>query len=318
MLTRKTVGDTEQELAAMRRLNKVLARLPRFRISRQATRFALQGLLKLGQLRGSAILARHGLHAEEKTVTVEGASVALRIIHSGRPPKAVVLDIHGGGWVIGNAQMNDALNLGLIQACDVVVVSVDYRLAPATTVEGQIRDCLTAARWLLDAGNQPFAELPVLLVGESAGAHLAAACLLELKAWPALLQRVRGALLYYGVYDLTGTPSVRNAGPDTLVLDGPGIVAALRQLTPGLTDEQRRAPPLSPLQGDLQSMPPALFVVGERDALFDDSVLMAQRWGEVAPAEVWVVREAAHGFVHFGVGQRVIEGVWAWVRQTLK
>ncbi|PVZ20159.1 MULTISPECIES: alpha/beta hydrolase fold domain-containing protein [unclassified Pseudomonas] len=318
MLTRKTVGDTEPELAAMRRLNKVLARLPRFRIRHQATRFALQGLLKLGQLRGDAILARHGLKAEDKTVTVEGASVALRIIHARRPPKAVVLDIHGGAWVIGNAQMNDALNLGLIQACDVTVVSVDYRLAPATTVQGQIRDCLAAARWVLGPANPAFAGLPVVVVGESAGAHLATACLLELKAQPELLQRVCGALLYYGVYDLTGTPSVRNAGPDTLVLDGPGIVAALRQLTPGLTDDQRRAPPLSPLHGDLQGLPPALFVVGERDALIDDTLLMAQLWGEVTQAEVWVVREAVHGFIHFGVGQQVVQSAWAWIRQATR
>ena len=70
---------------------------------------------------------------------------------------------------------------------------------------------------------------------------LAAATLLALKQWPELLQRVSGAVLYYGVYDLAGTPSVRAAGPETLLLDGPGMVEALRMLTPGLSDDERQA-----------------------------------------------------------------------------
>ncbi|MGM3150957.1 alpha/beta hydrolase fold domain-containing protein, partial [Escherichia coli] len=88
--------------------------------------------------------------------------------------KGVVLDIHGGGWVIGNAQMDDDLNLGMVRACDVAVVSVDYRLAVDTPVEGLMEDCLAAARWLL--GDCPeFADVPVFVVGESAGGHLAVA-----------------------------------------------------------------------------------------------------------------------------------------------
>lgn len=74
----------------------------------------------------------------------------------------MVLDIHGGGWVIGNAQMDDDLNLGMVNACDVAVVSVDYRLAVDTPIEGLLDDCLTAARWLL-ADCPEFAGLPVFL-----------------------------------------------------------------------------------------------------------------------------------------------------------
>ena len=275
------------ELAEMRRFNKKLAWLPRFKIRNRFTPRVIQALLRAGQRLKRAPAAE----------TRYAGSVPVRILRPSGKPKGVVLDIHGGGWVIGNAQMDDDLNLGMVNACDVAVVSVDYRLAVDTPVQGVMEDCLTAARWLLSADE--FAGLPVIIVGESAGGHLAAATLLALKQWPELLKRVSGALLYYGVYDLTGTPSVRAAGPDTLLLDGPGMVDALQMLTPGLSDDERRQALLSPLYGDFTGLPPALMFVGELDPLKDDTLLIAERW---PGAQVHLVPEAAHGFIHFPVG----------------
>ncbi|WP_147469633.1 alpha/beta hydrolase fold domain-containing protein, partial [Pseudomonas marginalis] len=161
-----------------------------------------------------------------------------------------------------------------------------------------------------------FADLPVIVVGESAGGHLAAATLLALKQWPDVLKRVSAAVLYYGVYDLTGTPSVRTAGPHTLLLDGPGMVEALRRLTPGLSDEERRQPPLSPLYGDFEGLPPALMFVGELDPLKDDTLLIAERW---PGAEAHLLPEAAHGFIHFPVamGGSVLAYSRQWISARL-
>ena len=295
---------SEPELAQMRRFNKKLAWMPRFKIRNRVTPRLIQALLRVSQRLKKAPAAE---------CTFAG-SVPVRILRPSGKPKGVVLDIHGGGWVIGNAQMDDDLNLGMVNACDVAVVSVDYRLAVDTPVEGLMEDCLTAARWLLSA--EEFAGLPVIIVGESAGGHLAAATLLALKQWPELLARVSGALLYYGVYDLTGTPSVRAAGPDTLLLDGPGMVEALRMLTPGLSDAERRQPPLSPLYGDFTGLPPALMFVGELDPLKDDTLLIGERW---PGAQVHLVPEAAHGFIHFpvGVAQAVLVYGRRWITQQL-
>ena len=277
---------SEPELAQMRRFNQKLAWMPRFKIRNRVTPRLIQALLRVSQT------LKKAPDVERRVV----GNVPVRILRPGGKPKGVVLDIHGGGWVIGNAQMDDDLNLGMVNACDVAVVSVDYRLAVNTPVEGLLDDCLAAARWLLN--EQEFAGLPVIVVGESAGGHLAAATLLALKQWPELLKRVSGAVLYYGVYDLTGTPSVRTAGPETLLLDGPGMVEALRMLTPGLSDDERRQPTLSPLYGDFTGMPPSLMFVGELDPLKDDTLLIAERWPE---AEVHLLPESAHGFIHFPV-----------------
>ncbi|TFF13470.1 alpha/beta hydrolase [Pseudomonas sp. BCA14] len=291
---------SEPELAEMRRFNQKLAWMPRFKIRNRVTPRLIQALLRAGQKIKKAPPAQ--------CTTVD--SVPVRILRPSVQPKGVVLDIHGGGWVIGNAQMDDDLNLGMVNACDVAVVSVDYRLAIDTPVEGLMDDCLAAARWLLTTDE--FAGLPVIVVGESAGGHLAAATLLALKQWPQLLQRVSGAVLYYGVYDLAGAPSVRAAGADTLLLDGPGMVEALRMLTPGLSDEQRRQPPLSPLYGDFDGLPPALMFVGELDPLKDDTLLIAERWPR---AEAHLLPEAAHGVIHFPVS--MARGVLGYARQWI-
>jgi acetyl esterase/lipase len=156
----------------------------------------------------------------------------------------------------------------------------------------------------------------VYVLGESAGGHLAAATLLRLKAWPALLRRIDGAVLYYGVYDLAGTPSVRAAGADTLVLHGPSMLDSLRLLTPGLTDEQRRQPPLSPLYGDLHRLPAAILIAGERDPLRDDSIALARRWRECAEVELHLLPEAPHGFIRFPT--RMAAGTLARVHQWLR
>jgi len=289
----------ERELLQVRNFNKKLAWIPRFRIRNRITPHVIQALLRASQIGGAGKLLKHGLKAETKVVGAGGDQVPVRIIRPRGKAKGVVLDFHGGGWVIGNAQMNDDFNLAMVNACGVTVVSVDYRLAVSTPVQGLMEDCLCAARWLLDDDCREFADLPVIVVGESAGAHLAAATMLALKQSPGLLQRVSGALLYYGVYDLTGTPSVRAALPQTLVLDGPGMVEAFRLLTPGLTDAQRRQPPLSPLYGDFTDFPPALMFAGELDPLRDDTLQLADRWMKSAPVEVHLLPSSPHGFIHF-------------------
>lgn len=286
-------------LEEARRFNRKLAWAPRFRVRNRIVPMLGQGLLRVSQCGADRRLARAGIRVERGIAAVGKQRVPVRILRPAGPAKAVVLDIHGGGWVIGNACMDDRFNAARVKACEAAVVSVDYRLATGAGIEDIIEDCLVAARWLLDGGLPEYRRLPVFVAGESAGAHLAASTLLRLQAWPALLERVAGAVLFYGVYDLAGTASVHTAGPETLVLHGPSMAASLRLLTPHLDDAGRRCPPLSPLFGDLAGLPPALMFAGERDPLRDDTTRMAARWREISEVELHLLPEAPHGFIHF-------------------
>jgi acetyl esterase/lipase len=300
-----------------RAFNRKLARLPRFRVNNRVTPRLIQGLLRISQVGADGRLARRGIKVRRGHALADGMRVPVRILRAPGPLRAVVLDIHGGGWVIGNATMDDDRNAALALECGALVVSVDYRLATAAPLQAIMDDCLAAARWVLDGGLPDVAGLPVFVAGESAGGHLAAATLLRLKAWPDLLAKVAGAVLYYGVYDMGGTSSVHAAGPDTLVLHGPGMVSGLRTLTPGLGDAARRSAPLSPLYGDLQGMPPALMFAGELDPLRDDTTMMATRWQTVADVELHVLPEAPHGFIQFPtrMGRMALARARQWIAE---
>ena len=64
---------------------------------------------------------------------------------------------------------------------------------------------------------------------------------------------------------------------------------------PGITD--RRIPDISPLYADLRGLCPALFSVGTKDALLDDTLFMHARWVAAGnPAELAIYPGGAHGF----------------------
>lgn len=302
-----------------RRFNRLLALAPRFGVRHRVVPMLGQGLLRLSQVGADARLRRSGLLVEERVACMDGLRVPVRIVRPRGPVSGLVLDIHGGGWVIGNPRMNDAFNTEFARDCSVAVVSVDHRLATRAPLTALMDDCLAAARWLLGDGLPEFAGLPLVVVGESAGGQLAAATLQRLAAWPALLARVAGAVLYYGVYDMAGSASVRAAGRATLVLDGPRMLPGLRMLTPGLDDDARRAPPMSPLFGDLSGMPPALMIVGDADPLLDDTLQLAQRWRQSAEVALVTAPDAPHGFIHFptAMARTVRAHARAWIRDRI-
>ena len=316
----ETITLDKDDLAQARRYNRTLAWAPRFRLRHRFAPRLIQTLVRVSQIGGAYRMARRGCQVETWSATANGLAVPVRILRPAGPVHGLVLDIHGGGWAVGNAAMDDGLNAAMVAACQVAVISVDYRLFGRTPLRGLLDDCLAAACWLLSNGLPEYRGLPVVITGESAGAHLAAATLLQLKAWPDLLRRIRGALLYYGLYDLTGTASARQANAETLVLDGPGIMPALSSLTPGLSEAERRQPPLSPLYGDLQGLPPALMFVGELDPLYDDTTEMAKRWRMAAEVELHLLPETPHGFIRLPtrVAKRVLERSHRWLLERLE
>jgi acetyl esterase/lipase len=291
-----TIAFDDSDLAATRKANDGLARMPRLRLQSPIHRNLIQGLLAFGGWVGPDLAARAGVAVEERMVTALGRAAWVRIL---RPPgvlHGVHVHIHGGGWTIGNARMDDAMNAQLASSIHVAVVSVDYRLIPAFAFTDCIDDCEIAARWVLEAGAETFGTDRMTIGGESAGGHLAAATILRLRDAGVGFDRVKGAALTYGCYDLGGTEMRRRAGPETLVLHGPTMSRILDKAR-GITADNRRDPALSPLYAELSGLPPALFVVGTRDPLQEDTELMYAKWVRQSHnAQLTIVPEAAHGF----------------------
>jgi acetyl esterase/lipase len=106
------------------------------------------------------------------------------------------------------------------------------------------------------------------------------------------------AVLQYGCFDLSMTPSQRLWGERNLVLSGPIIAWFAEQFLPRHDRERRRDPDISPLFADLSGMPPAIFTIGTADPLLDDTLFMEARWRQAGhPTELRIWPEAPHGFV---------------------
>jgi acetyl esterase/lipase len=201
--------------------------------------------------------------ASPRAVVDEIAGVPVRILE----PDTVdgtFLHIHGGGWTMGSNAFHDQRLWRFATDAGVRVVSVEYRLAPEHRFPACADDCLAVASAV--AGDR------VVIGGESAGAHLSALVLAELRSG------FCGANLVYGCYDLGMSPSQRAWGDRSVILSTPIIRWHLDQLLPGLDVEARRDPSISPLFADLTGLPPALLTVGTEDPLIDDSVALAGRW----------------------------------------
>jgi acetyl esterase/lipase len=239
--------------------------------------------------------------ARDIEIAGRSGSIGLRVVAPEEDAVGAYLHIHGGGWALSAANLQDTMLVELADATGLCVVSVDYRLAPEHPYPAAPDDCEDAALWLLRGG---FGELGVpevaVIGGDSAGGHLSAVTLLRLRDRHRITGAFAAANFIYGAFDLSMTPSQRLWGERNLILSTPILHYFGDLFLPGLSDEARRDPDISPLYADLRDMPPALFTVGTLDPLLDDSLFMHGRWAASgARAELRTWPEAIHGFNAF-------------------
>lgn len=85
----------------------------------------------------------------------------------------VIVDVHGGGWVYGNKELNEYYSMELAKL-GFLVFDINYRLAPKTNLKGQVQDVVSALNWVFLHAKQYQGDPDrVYLTGDSAGAQLA-------------------------------------------------------------------------------------------------------------------------------------------------
>ena len=236
--------------------------------------------------------------AEERKI----AGVPCRIIRPDGPPRAIYLHFHGGGMISGSASVMDIPNQMTAKAHGVVVVSVDYRQAPEFPYPAGPDDGVAVARELLGAVGAELGSDRLLMGGESAGGYMAAAVALRVRDELDAIDRVIGLDLTYGVHDWSGNASQlgRRGVEDFDILSPDFMRLAIECYVPGRTDDERRAPEISPAYADLHGLPPCIVSVGTCDHLLDDSLLFATRAVAAGVSvDLLVLPELSHGFQMF-------------------
>ena len=184
----------------------------------------------------------------------------------------VLLYLHGGGYVIGDARGYRPLWGALAQACGARGLGVDYRLAPEHPFPAAVDDAVGAYRWLLDQGIGPGS---IVLAGDSAGGGLTVAALVEARRQG--LPMPAAALAISPWVDLacaSGSIASKAAEDPSLTLQG--LVNCVRQYLDGASVD---APLASPVHADLTGLPPLLIQVGSAEILLDDAVALAGKAG---------------------------------------
>jgi acetyl esterase len=257
------------------------------------------GAMRAARRRGEGPFPAPVMSSRAQTRTIagkDGNEIRLRVIAPPRP-RGIYLHLHGGGWVLGGADMQDPMLERIADNTNQVVVGVDYRLAPEHPYPAGPDDCEAAAAWLVGNGKKEFGIDVLTIGGESAGGHLTAVTILRMRDRHGYTG-FRGANIVYGAFDLSLTPSQRLFGNTRLVLRTIDIQQFYNAFLPTITD--RRAPDISPLYADLKGLCPALFSVGTKDALLDDTLFMHARWVAAGnDAELAIYPGGAHGFTLF-------------------
>lgn len=214
-------------------------------------------------------------------------------------PAPAVLHIHGGGYVMGRPEMNDARNRLLARDVGCIVMSVDYRLAPETPFPGGVEDCYAALVWLhRHAGDVGVDPRRIAISGESAGGGLAAAL--------ALLARDRGEvpvcfqqLIFPMLDDRTGTMGAAHpyAGEFlwTAASNRYGWESLLNAAPGGDSVSPYAAAARAP---DLAGLAPAFIAVGALDLFVEEDIDYARRLIRAGvPTELHVYPGAIHGYL---------------------
>ncbi|QGI67529.1 hypothetical protein CEK26_011481 [Fusarium fujikuroi] len=246
----------------------------------------------------------------------DGQRIELRVIEPPAPSKGVFLHFHASGFVIGSNASYDGYLTRISEVSGLTVASVEYRLAPEQPFPAGRDDCVDAALFTLSAQGISDLGAPLRVIGgESAGAWLAVAVVLELRDEYGIdvKSQIAAICASYGIYDLTYTPSLLSHKRN-IVISRESMIKFSEAAFGHIPFVERKRPDISPLYADLGNLPPAHFLVGNIEPLLDDSIFMAARWINAgSEAELHVVEGACHAFTLFALGNVTNVGVQAVV-----
>ncbi|KAH8654253.1 esterase/lipase/thioesterase [Ilyonectria robusta] len=269
-----------------------------------------------------------------------GRDIICRLLkpQNGTQTHHVFMHIHGGGWSMGNAGDQDSWLQSIADTARLVIVSVGYRLAPEHPGPAGDEDCFDAAEWLILNAREWFGAELAFIGGESAGGHLSLVSALHLlsheKAEIREFKLTGGLILLFGCYDLGFTPSqIHHRLASKNGDDGARQLELVNLYQPNVVGDAWKNPRISPLYADLEEyrnadgissrLPPALFIVGTKDFLLDDTIFMSAKWQMAgAPAVVKIFPGATHGFIAFPPDQvpsakSGMESLFAFIRSRL-
>lgn len=274
-------------------LRKIIARIPPIPLHNKLFLFVINWLLRFSPRAKST-----------QSVSIEEHKLKQASIRIYKPEHkasgAGLLWIHGGGYITGNAAMNDRECLQFAKDLGLVVISVEYRLAPKYPFPAAIDDCFEAWQWFISSAQSIGVDPSrIVISGQSAGGGLAAS----------LAQRI---------HDYGGTQPAGQALFCPMLDDRPAAQYELDSIkhriwnnknnragwsfylgyTPGKHDAPEYA--VASRRKDVSNLAPAWIAVGNIDLLYKEDKHYATRLTAAGvDCQLYTIPMAPHGFETF-------------------
>jgi acetyl esterase len=185
---------------------------------------------------------------------------------------------HGGGWVIGDLDSHDVVCRKLADEGELIVISVDYRLAPEHKFPSAVDDAIAATKWIAEHARQLGIDASRLTVGgDSAGGNLAA--VVSIAARDGNGPKIAGQVLIYPATDF-GMAHHSHSEPETSILLTHSVIRWFRDHylngAPDV-DDWRASPGRAKT---LARLPPSYVLTAGADPLRDEGDEYAHRLKE--------------------------------------
>jgi acetyl esterase len=238
---------------------------------------------------------------------------------SARP---MMLYVHGGGFTVGQSEDTAYIASRIAAENGMVVVGVNYRLAPEWPFPAGLDDCIAVLRWMREQGLEIGGDPSwVAVAGDSSGGNFAAA--LPLKTRTEGIEPPDAVIPLCPITDFLFEEyaSFERLGPLGIVYDT-AFIGFIRGAY-AVHHKNWTHPHVSPMRGDLRGYPPTLIISGTADPLIDDNRAFARKLGENGNKRVEHVTSEGmpHGYYFFpGLfkeGDEAFEAIALFLRKSI-
>ena len=206
----------------------------------------------------------------------------------------IILYIHGGGLICGNAYSSRGYASVLAAESKHPVISFSYRLAPENPYPAAVEDCFAVYQEVLNE----FPGKPIFLIGESGGAYLS--IVTALKARDEGVKLPAGIVPYSPPIDWSGTIDRHFPGNKDFTVTPDGLYQLRNWYT---TDENMKLPYVSPYFADYTGLCPILLAWDESESLAVDSEILRDKAQAAGVEVVWKsYPDCFHAFATTGRG----------------
>ncbi|MCG9493395.1 alpha/beta hydrolase [Acinetobacter pittii] len=248
----------------------------------------------------------------------DGAEIEVRVyvpysLENTKQRPALVF-AHGGGWCLGSLDAWDRSCRLLAESAQLVVFSVDYRLAPEFKFPTPLNDFFTAFRYIYENASQfGISQNRIAVGGDSAGANIAAATCLMAKQHQEI--KVSHQLLFYPALDATMSSKSYHQYAEGYGLDSSTMVYCWDQYVQDESEKQNEL--VSPLLAQsLDRLPDATIFVCEYDPVRDDGERYAQKlWDAAIQVNFHLLEGMIHGAIHMlAISPENIKSIYSKIR----